>query len=185
MLFVTVAETEFGLATVIFCWRRSVRSLTKWSSSDSELLCVCSTLKCSMFDGGWTLFAQLLQSAFPFYCWNSNNLRLVFLCMTFPIFIFIMLGVGKRRVKIPWDVFNGISTVSTRLSFLVWKRSKSLRIRFAKWLLIVHNAFNCCSYWLTTTPGNCYLPSCWLAGGGLCVANKSVTCALKFYVQCV
>ena len=38
-----------------FCWRRSVRSLTKWSSSDSELLCVCQHLECSMFDGGWTL----------------------------------------------------------------------------------------------------------------------------------
>ena len=53
-----------------FCWRRSVRSLTKWSSSDSELL--CST---KMLDVWWRLntFAQLLQSAFPFYCWNSNN----------------------------------------------------------------------------------------------------------------
>jgi len=56
-----------------FCWRRSVRSLTKWSSSDSELLCVCAALR--VLDVWWRLntFAQLLQSAFPFYCWNSNN----------------------------------------------------------------------------------------------------------------
>jgi hypothetical protein len=166
VLFVTVAETEFWSCNCDSCWRRSVKSLTKWSSSDSELLWVCQHLECSMFDGGWTLFAQLLQSAFPFYCWNSNNLRLVFLCMTLPIFVFVMLGVGKRKVKIPWDVSVVSPLFQPDLSFLVWKRSKSLRIRFAKWLLIVHNSFNCCRYWLHITTGNCCLPSCWSAGSG-------------------
>jgi hypothetical protein len=39
-------------------------------------------------------------------------------------------------------------------------------------------------YWLTTTPGNCCLPSCWSAGVD-CEKMSSVTYALKFYVQCV
>jgi hypothetical protein len=78
--------------------------------------------------------------------------------------------------------FSGIS----RLSFFGLKNEvKVYEFHFAKWLLVVHNAFNCCKYWLHMTPGNCYLPSCWSAGSGFCVARKSVTCALKLYVQCV
>jgi hypothetical protein len=61
-----------GLATVI-----SVEDVqSDLGQSDQAVIqncCVCAALKCSMFDGGWTLFAQLLQSAFPFYCWNSNK----------------------------------------------------------------------------------------------------------------
>jgi hypothetical protein len=100
-------------------------------------------LECSMFDGGWTLFAQLLQSAFPFYCWNSNNLRLVFLCMTFPIFIFVMLGVGKRRVKIPWDV----SVVSPLFQpdYRFWFENEVKVYEF-----VLRNG-----YWLSTTLSIC------------------------------
>ena len=56
-----------GLATVISVEDVQSDLLTKWSSSDSELLCMCST---KMLDVWWRLntFAQLLQSAFPFYC---------------------------------------------------------------------------------------------------------------------
>ena len=124
-----------------FCWRRSVRSLTKWSSSDSELLCVCQHLECSMFDGGWTLLLNCCSQHSLFIVEILIILRLVFLCVTLPIFIFVVLGVGKRRVKIPWDVFSGISTVSTRLSFLVWKRIKKKVYEF-----VLRNG-----YWLSTT----------------------------------
>ncbi len=155
-----------GLATVI-----SVEDVQSdlWQSDQAVIQNCCGCvqhLECSMFDRCWTLFAQLLQSAFPFYCWNSNNIRLVFLCMTFPIFIFVMLGVGKRRVKIPWDVSVVSPLFQPDYCFWFENELKSLRICVAKWLLIVHNVFNCCRYWLHVTPGNCCLPSCWSAGSG-------------------
>jgi len=64
---------RFGLATVISVEDVQSCLLTKWSSSDSELLFVCAALR--VLDVWWRLniLAQLLQSAFPFYCWNSNN----------------------------------------------------------------------------------------------------------------
>ncbi len=104
-------------------------------------------------------------------------------------FIFVMLWVKEQRVQIPWEVL----VVSPRLQADYRLHVlESLRI-LTVWLLVVHNAFNCC------------LPSCWSAGSGLfgqwtslhflvvrCVRNAwegdcflNSHCALRFYVQCV
>jgi hypothetical protein len=113
-------EQIIGLATVIFCWRRSVRSLTKWSSSDPELLCVCSTLKCSMFDGGWTILLNCCSQHFPFYCWDWKRFRIFFL-WRFQYSYFVVLGVSERRVKIPWECLVCVSTLVLQgYEFVLW-----------------------------------------------------------------
>lgn len=152
-----------GLATVISVEDVQSDHLTKWSSSDSELLCVCAAL--------WNARCLMEAEHFLLNCCSQHFLFIVeiltiwkikFLLWRFQYSYFVVLGVSKRRVQIPWECLVYVST-------LFFAR---LRICVVKWLLIVHNGFNCC------------LPSCWSAGGGLW-EESSVTYALELYVQCV
>ena len=50
-----------------FCRRRSVRTFDKVIKQWFRIVvCVCSTLKCSMFDGGWTLLLNCCSQHFLF-----------------------------------------------------------------------------------------------------------------------
>jgi len=184
-MFVVVDGCDFGVVTVaetglvLQLWfllktfsQISDKVIKQWFRI---VVFVCSTLKCSMFDGGWTLFAQLLQSAFPFYCWNSNNLeRLGFLCY----------DVSNIHILLCSELINEGYRFHGNVWFVSQPFFVRLRICVAKWILIVHNAFNCCSYTGWPQRVNCCLPSCWSAGSGFW-KKSSVTYALKFYVQCV
>jgi hypothetical protein len=56
-----------------FCWRRSVMSFDKVIKQWFRIVvCVCAALRVLDVWCKLNILAQLLQSAFPFYCWNSN-----------------------------------------------------------------------------------------------------------------
>jgi hypothetical protein len=62
--------------------------------------------------------------------------------MTFPKFIFVMFRVNEQRLKIPRDVFSGMSVVSRRLSFVSVDSLNGKVYEFSRCdVLVVHNAF--------------------------------------------
>ena len=112
-----------------FCWRRSVRSfLAKWSSSDSELLCMCSTKN-----------ARCLMEAEHFCS---------IVAVSIPFLLFEILIIEKIRIS-----FHDISKIHICDALSWWTKVKDS----TKWLVVskplqwVYEFLSRDGYWLSTT----------------------------------